>query len=313
MPPGEESQGGAPQASPPLAWSESSEFNWSLLHHGITLEPPPPTTYVNSSQVSGELLWLLPELKTGVRCPNWVGNMPTEPAYDVVDGHVVLRDKRTWICHDHTWPVYAMVQHLNDGCGWTREQVADWLETLDVDLTFPTEPPSPRPWRPVESVEIVVMEKEPAKLAKWDAQLVQKFQVSSSTITFDGVIHDLIWGSAKAGASLKAVGKAHLSGLSIGSSWLDCIAAWKPAPEPLKAAPGWLKLVDWKKVERRTASTKPVPIVDRWCAKLGVVPRDLTTPPNYERETELRLPPHLANPPKPYPTTKKEKRHAGRH
>lgn len=29
-----------------------------------------------------------------------------------------------------------MIMHLNDGHRWTREQIADWLETLDVDLTF---------------------------------------------------------------------------------------------------------------------------------------------------------------------------------
>lgn len=31
---------------------------------------------------------------------------------------------------------------LNDHHGWTREQIADWLETLDIDLTFKT--PEPR-------------------------------------------------------------------------------------------------------------------------------------------------------------------------
>lgn len=30
-----------------------------------------------------------------------------------------------------------VIIHLNDQCGWSRERVADWLETLDVDLSFP--------------------------------------------------------------------------------------------------------------------------------------------------------------------------------
>jgi hypothetical protein len=45
--------------------------------------------------------------------------------------------------------IVNMVQHLNDGShSWTREQIADWLESLDVDLTFPAEPPPPQPKLP---------------------------------------------------------------------------------------------------------------------------------------------------------------------
>jgi hypothetical protein len=25
---------------------------------------------------------------------------------------------------------------LNDSCGWTREQIADWLETLDININM---------------------------------------------------------------------------------------------------------------------------------------------------------------------------------
>lgn len=35
-------------------------------------------------------------------------------------------------------PIYTMVIHLNDQTTWTREKIADWLETLDADLTFKT-------------------------------------------------------------------------------------------------------------------------------------------------------------------------------
>lgn len=35
-------------------------------------------------------------------------------------------------------PVADLIIHLNDNHKWTREQIADWLETLDVDLRFPT-------------------------------------------------------------------------------------------------------------------------------------------------------------------------------
>jgi hypothetical protein len=46
----------------------------------------------------------------------------------------------------------AVIIDLNDQCNWTREQVADWLETLDLDLRFKpkddtikTAPPFPGP------------------------------------------------------------------------------------------------------------------------------------------------------------------------
>jgi len=32
--------------------------------------------------------------------------------------------------------LYNLIQHLNDRHRWTRQAIADWLETLDVDLTF---------------------------------------------------------------------------------------------------------------------------------------------------------------------------------
>ena len=36
--------------------------------------------------------------------------------------------------------LYHVIIHLNDTCGWSRERVADWIETLDVDTTFKSEP-----------------------------------------------------------------------------------------------------------------------------------------------------------------------------
>jgi len=41
--------------------------------------------------------------------------------------------------HCDTWSgaIDQTVIHLNDSAKWTREQVADWLDSLDVDLSFP--------------------------------------------------------------------------------------------------------------------------------------------------------------------------------
>lgn len=36
----------------------------------------------------------------------------------------------------YTGSVLITVTHLNDIHKWTRERIADWLDTLDIDLTF---------------------------------------------------------------------------------------------------------------------------------------------------------------------------------
>lgn len=38
----------------------------------------------------------------------------------------------------HKVRIKTLIMHLNDSHKWTREQIADWLETLDVDLSFKT-------------------------------------------------------------------------------------------------------------------------------------------------------------------------------
>lgn len=41
--------------------------------------------------------------------------------------------------------LYGIIQHLNDFHQWTREHIADWLETLDLDLTVHQEVVTPTP------------------------------------------------------------------------------------------------------------------------------------------------------------------------
>lgn len=47
-------------------------------------------------------------------------------------------DKDCWIEPD--MDVFTLIVHLNDHHQWSREAVADWLEALDLDLTFPVGP-----------------------------------------------------------------------------------------------------------------------------------------------------------------------------
>jgi hypothetical protein len=41
--------------------------------------------------------------------------------------------------HGEAWrdSLWYVIQHLNDRHRWPRESIADWLESLDIDLTFP--------------------------------------------------------------------------------------------------------------------------------------------------------------------------------
>lgn len=41
------------------------------------------------------------------------------------------------VCDDYHAPVQTAVIHMNDVHRWTREAIADWLDSLDVDLSFP--------------------------------------------------------------------------------------------------------------------------------------------------------------------------------
>lgn len=71
--------------------------------------PPPPDPNHKGEEVAEQLTEILPGLEAEVRDP--------------VTGDVGR--------------VRYIIVKLNDTDGWTREQVADWLDTLDVDLSFP--------------------------------------------------------------------------------------------------------------------------------------------------------------------------------
>lgn len=49
------------------------------------------------------------------------------------------------------WPVVSVVAHLNDHHHWTREQIADWVETIEAAQTPITEPQPAETTEPVAS------------------------------------------------------------------------------------------------------------------------------------------------------------------
>lgn len=92
---------------------------WASPHPGpvgVDMSAPKPaykTPGHLGSEVARALEAVLPGMLTFIRCPACPQGT------------------------DRTRSVSEQIVHLNDEHRWTREQVADWLESLDVDLTFP--------------------------------------------------------------------------------------------------------------------------------------------------------------------------------
>lgn len=62
-----------------------------------------------------DLIRLIPNINTAVKCP-------------------ACTEEKTF--HIEEYPLGTMIIILNDRHHWTREQIADWLEVLDLDLNF---------------------------------------------------------------------------------------------------------------------------------------------------------------------------------
>lgn len=95
--------------------------------------------YVGGKTVVDDLTFLLPGLREIVRCPATLKYRCTPCALTTaVCTHGQDEDHRRR-CPEHT-SVKQMIVHLNDQHRWSREvEIADWLESLDVDLSFPSE------------------------------------------------------------------------------------------------------------------------------------------------------------------------------
>lgn len=112
----------ANQASPWNDWSTETSMA-DIKKYASVLQPGPSTLhgkdFITGQQDHGVLQTLvkaIPALKTArSKCP---------------------ANKR---CAEEVYQdelVTTIVQHLNDQHKWTREKIADWLDTLDFDLSF---------------------------------------------------------------------------------------------------------------------------------------------------------------------------------
>lgn len=92
------------------------------LEDGTVYVAPPKPVYAPSppvpnsgGDINSALEEAIPALRTSVRCPG------------VTNGVRCLKDG----------PITGVVMHLNDNHKWSRHDIADWLDTLDADLSFP--------------------------------------------------------------------------------------------------------------------------------------------------------------------------------
>lgn len=77
-------------------------------------------TMVAVDSAQGKLQAALPDLATEALCPT-----PVDDKFNF--GKACGTGLSLWY----------MIQHLNDHHEWSREKIADWLETLDANITFP--------------------------------------------------------------------------------------------------------------------------------------------------------------------------------
>lgn len=102
----------------------------------MNLKPPndEPETDVWPDEAEAESVMMLfadlfPDLIRFRRCPELNCN-----GYDkIVPVPVIFGEQ---VAKVHLRPLLYLIVHLNDHHKWTREQIADWVESQDLDLRF---------------------------------------------------------------------------------------------------------------------------------------------------------------------------------
>lgn len=101
--------------------------------------------FTHSPLLGVTTLWekYIPDLKQYDTCPNkCYSNMDYQTSMCRMggDGEQIWLYSKGMVGCPRPLMIYQLIVHLNDGPRWSREQIADWLETLDLDLSF--SPPS---------------------------------------------------------------------------------------------------------------------------------------------------------------------------
>ena len=112
-----------------IASSPQEAGEWSGPALGTTKQD-----LVGGRQVVSDLQRLLPALTVEVMCPHRESRVVA--AVNGEQGTTEISMPCTY-----RMKLERLIQHVNDRHRWTRAQIADWLESLDIDLEFPADPP----------------------------------------------------------------------------------------------------------------------------------------------------------------------------
>lgn len=117
--------------------ADAAAYAWTLKP---SLDPATPSGH----KIVADIHRSLPGLRQQVDCP--------DTALQVLTGEAVVRDETC----PRRFALHRMIVHLNDEHRWDRGRVADWLESLDVDLTFPSEPPVELPRAKADQILVII-------------------------------------------------------------------------------------------------------------------------------------------------------------
>lgn len=104
-----------------ISWKNPSSYVVPPYLFAQLAQAPP---FSGSEDVLGTLERVFPGLKHAPKVPPPCTGLPIESSYL---GHPCTLKVAC--------PIPSLVMHLNDDHKWTREQIADWLDTLDIDLS----------------------------------------------------------------------------------------------------------------------------------------------------------------------------------
>lgn len=122
----------------PYTWDEENERFYLPGEDGEYLDEDGvmQVLWYDLEDILDDLTDAFPNMETPVKIPSCcTGYTKKEPLIDEQSTFAGYR-MVTVNCHGDSrmYPLKGLIIHLNDEHKWTREQIADWLETLDVDL-----------------------------------------------------------------------------------------------------------------------------------------------------------------------------------
>jgi len=117
----------------------SSAFACGLLQGQLVSAGLDPKGYLNQSWVNVGYTNENLNLMTGYKAGGFVANNNArwfERRATAFSNKAIFHQEVKNPVINITYPLRRVIMDLNDNHGWTREQIADWLETLDININM---------------------------------------------------------------------------------------------------------------------------------------------------------------------------------